>query len=77
MNVIVYSTAECPWCKQAKAFLRENKIPFTEKDVGEDQEAAKEMAQKSGGALSVPILDVNGKIILGFDKEKLKEALKL
>ena len=76
MAVIVYSTQWCPWCKLAKEFLKENKIKFKEIDVGEDHKAAQEMVEKSGQS-GVPVIDVDGKIIIGFDKEKLKKALKL
>jgi len=76
MSVIVYSTASCPWCIKTKAFLKEHKIKFTNKDVGEDQKAGQEMIKKSGQQ-GVPVSDVNGEIIVGFDEEKLKAALKI
>lgn len=76
MTVIVYSTESCPWCKKVKAFLEENKIKFTEKNVGENQEAAKEMIKKSGQT-GVPVIDANGTVIVGFDEGKLKEILKI
>ena len=76
MKVKVYSTPSCPWCKKTKEFLKENKIPFTDIDVASDQEATKEMIEKSGHT-GVPVIDIGGKIIVGFDEEKLKEVLKL
>jgi len=75
-NVIVYSTTVCPWCHKAKDFLKENQIAFEDKNVGEDEEARKEMMEKSG-QMGVPVLDIDGTIIVGFDVEKIKEALKL
>jgi glutaredoxin-like YruB-family protein len=75
-KVRVYSTQTCPYCHMAKDFLRENKIEFEDIDVGADHEAAKEMIDKSG-QMGVPVIDVNGEIIVGFDKDKLKKALKL
>lgn len=68
-NVIIYTTKTCIWCKRAKEFFKENNIRFTEKDVGSDMIAANEMIEKSG-QMSVPVIDINGKIIVGFDKLK-------
>ncbi len=76
MDVTVYSTPTCPWCKKVKEFLKEKKIEFKDKNIGEDQEAAKEMIKKSG-QMGVPVIDVDGKIIVGFDKEALTKELKL
>lgn len=76
MTVKVYSTQTCPWCKKTKEFLKENKVSFTTIDVTSDQKAAKEMVEKSG-QMGVPVTDINGKIIVGFDEAKFKEALNL
>lgn len=73
-NVIIYSTPTCPWCARAKQFLKENNITFQDFDVSSDQHAASEMIRKSG-QMGVPVLDIDGEIILGFDKEKIKVAL--
>jgi len=75
-KVKVYSTPNCPYCKQAKEFLKQNSIEYDDIDVAADPSAADEMVQKSG-QMGVPVLDVNGTIIVGFDKEGLKRALKL
>ena len=75
-KVTVYSTSSCPWCVRLKEFLGENKVEFEEKNVGEDAEAAQEMFTKSK-QMGVPVSDINGEIIVGFDKPKLKKALKL
>lgn len=75
-NVKVYSTESCPWCVKVKAFLKENKIAFEDLNVGEDAEALQEMVEKSGQR-GVPVIDVNGTIIVGFDKDAIKAALKL
>lgn len=72
--VIVYSTPSCPYCHMAKEFLEENKIAFKEINVAEDDKAREEMIKKSG-QLGVPVLDINGKIIIGFDRDEIKEAL--
>jgi glutaredoxin-like YruB-family protein len=73
-SVKVYSTPTCPWCIRAKQFLTENNIPFENFDVSSDQEKAEEMIQKTG-QMGVPVLDIDGDIIVGFDRERIKQAL--
>ncbi|MEW6328671.1 MAG: glutaredoxin domain-containing protein [Candidatus Micrarchaeota archaeon] len=73
-NVKVYSTQSCPYCHMAKRFLDENKISYNDVDVGRDHAAAQEMVNKSG-QMGVPVLDIDGKIIVGFDREAIKAAL--
>ena len=75
-KVIVYSTKTCPWCVKAKDFLKENNIEFENKDVAEDEAAKNELMEKSG-QMGVPVLDIDGTIIVGFDQEAIKKALKL
>lgn len=74
MTVKVYSTTTCPWCHKAKDYLKSLKVPFQDINVGEDQDAANEMVEKSG-QMGVPVLDVNGTIIVGFDKAAIDAAL--
>lgn len=73
-KIIVYSTPTCPYCALAKDFLKRKGISFEEKDVSTDREAAKEMIGKSG-QMGVPQIDINGKIIIGFDKEAIEKEL--
>jgi len=75
-NVIVYSTPACPWCIRTKQFLKDNNIVFSDIDVSSDQQAADEMVKKTG-QMGVPVLDIDGEIIVGFDKEKIKQSLGL
>ena len=75
-NVIVYSTPNCPWCIRVKQFLKENNIVFLEWDVSIDKIAADEMVRKSA-QMGVPVLDIDGQVIVGFDKEKIKQLLDL
>jgi len=75
-KVKIYSTPTCPWCMRAKQFLKENNIDFVDYDVSLDQEALEEMIRISG-QMGVPVLDIEGEIIVGFDKERIKEALGL
>jgi len=76
MKIKVYSTKSCPYCVMVKDFLKENKIEFEDIDVGENQEAAREMVEKSK-QMGVPVIDVDGFIIIGFNKPLLKKALEL
>ena len=75
-KVIVYSTESCPFCVDAKDFLKKNKIKFEDINVNENRKAAVEMIKKSGQT-GVPVIDVDGEIIIGFDLPKIKKALKL
>jgi len=75
-RVTVYSTSTCPYCIRAKQFLKDNNIAFTDYDVSAQQDKADEMISKSG-QMGVPVLDIDGEIIVGFDKERIKEALGL
>jgi len=72
----VYSTQTCPWCKKVKDYLTEKGIAFEDKDVAADQEAAQEMIKKSG-QMGVPVIDVEGTVIIGFDQQALDAALGL
>ena len=74
MDVKVYSTPTCPWCKRVKEYLKEKNIEYEEINVAGNQEAAQEMIRKSG-QMGVPVIDVNGKIIVGFDREAIEEAI--
>ena len=75
-NVKVYSTPVCPYCEMAKDFLKENNIKFEEVDVSKNQEAAVEMVEKSG-QMSVPVIIIDDEVIVGFDRERMRKALKL
>ncbi len=75
-KVIVYSTSTCPWCIKAKEFLKQNNIEFEDKNTAEDEAARNEMVEKSG-QMGVPVLDIDGTIIVGFDQEAIKKALNL
>ena len=76
-NVVkVYSTPTCPWCFKTKDFLKEHKVAFQDINVAEDDKAREEMIQKSG-QMGVPVIEINGKFIVGFDQAALKKALAL
>lgn len=73
-NVTIYSTPQCVHCNHAKEFFKENNIEYMEKNVAQDEDAKNEMIEKTG-QLGVPVIDVEGEIIIGFDKESLVKAL--
>lgn len=74
MSVKVYSTPTCPFCTMAKSYLKQNDISFEDVDVSKDREQAMDMIRKSGQR-GVPVIDYDGKIIVGFDKKKLAELI--
>jgi glutaredoxin-like YruB-family protein len=72
--VKVYSTPACPYCKRAKEFLREKGIAFEDVDVSTDSRSADEMVKKSR-QMGVPVIDIDGKIIVGFERDAISDAL--
>ena len=75
MAVTLYSTPSCGYCVKAKQYFRENKVPFSEYNVAADQRKAEEMVRKSG-QMGVPVIDIHGKIIVGFNQPEIERALK-
>ena len=73
-NVTVYTTPTCSWCTTIKRHLQENGIQYREVNVAADQKAAEEMVRKSGQQ-GVPQTDINGQIIVGFDKTRINSLL--
>lgn len=73
-KITVYSTQTCPYCTMAKQYLKGKGVQFSDVDVGRDKNAALEMVKKSG-QMGVPVLDIGGKIIVGFDRAKIDSAL--
>jgi len=76
MKIKIYSTPTCPWCHRVKEFLREKHIKFEDIDVAANREKAQEMVEKSG-QMGVPVIDIDGKVIIGFDKTELEETLNI
>jgi len=74
MKVKVYSTEQCPYCHMAKDYLNAKGVEFEDINVGEDRDAADEMIEKSG-QMGVPVLDIGGDIIVGFDVPRIDAAL--
>mgnify|MGYP000969779125 CR=1 len=75
MAVTLYSTPSCVYCKKAKDYFQQKHVPFTEYNVAQDMRRAEEMVRKSG-QMGVPVIDVNGKIIIGFNQPEIDKALK-
>ena len=73
-TVKVYGTSTCPFCVKVKQFLEANNIEFENIDVSVDQAKAQEMVDKTG-QMGVPVVDIDGEIIIGFDKAKIEQAL--
>jgi len=74
MTVKVYSTPTCPYCTMAKKYLDSKNVQFEDVDVSKDTNAASEMVTKSGQR-GVPVLDIDGSIIVGFDKDRIDSLL--
>jgi len=73
-NVVIYSTTWCGFCKMAKNYMKQLGVEYTEKDVELDPVAGNEVVQKSG-QMGVPVIDIGGTIIVGFDKPAIDHAL--
>lgn len=76
VKVKVYSTSTCPYCIMAKEFLKKNNIEFEAIDVGLDPVARQEMIDTSG-QMGVPVINIDGEIIVGFDKDVISQKLGL
>jgi glutaredoxin-like YruB-family protein len=72
-SVIVYVTSWCPACRMTTDYLKDKKIPFVVKDVERNEQYMKEMVKKVGGYRGVPVLDINGRILLGFNPQVLDQ----
>lgn len=72
----VYSTNSCPWCVKAKQYLKSKNVNFSEVNVSVDMEGRREMVNISG-QMGVPVLNINGSVIVGFDKVAIDSALRL
>jgi glutaredoxin 3 len=73
-QVVVYSTPTCPYCYQAKRYLEQKGVPFVDRDVVSNLPAREEMMKKSG-QMGVPVIEVDGKIVIGFNRPRLDELL--
>ncbi|EMS71132.1 glutaredoxin domain-containing protein [Ruminiclostridium cellobioparum] len=74
MAIKVYSTPTCKWCNVLKEHLDSNNIKYVDVDVSKDTKGALEMIKKSGQR-AVPVIDIDGNIIVGYDKEYIDKLL--
>lgn len=74
MAIKVYSTQTCPWCHRLKEYLQSKGVQFEDIDVSDNEDAAQEMIERSG-QMGVPVADMNGKIIVGFDQAAIDAEL--
>lgn len=75
-KVIIYTTPTCVYCQMAKAFFKEHNVAYEEKNVSVDIKAQEEMIAKSN-QLGVPVIDIDGELTVGFDKERISKLLNL
>ncbi|MDD5039173.1 MAG: glutaredoxin family protein [Dehalococcoidales bacterium] len=73
-KVVIYTTPTCPWCHRAKEYLSKKGIAYTEYNVAQDKEKAKEMIAKSG-QMAVPVIMVDNEVVVGFNQAKLDTLL--
>lgn len=74
-DITVYSTPTCPYCSAAKDYFDENDIDYTDYDVSSNREKAQEMIEETGQQ-GVPVIQIDGEYIVGFDKDRVEEMLK-
>ena len=75
-KVTIYTTPTCVYCKMTKDFFKENNIAYEEKDVSTDAAARDEMVAKSN-QMGVPVIDIDGELIIGFNKERILKLLNI
>jgi glutaredoxin 3 len=74
-EISVYSTPTCPWCVKVKAYLKSKNVKFNDYDVAQNAEKRNEMLEKTG-QMGVPVIDIGGEVIIGFDQQAIDAALK-
>lgn len=75
-RVLVFTTPACPWCNRAKAHLRERHVPFREVDVSRDAAAARDLVRRTG-QMGVPVIEIDGRPAVGFDRPQISRLLGL
>lgn len=74
--VKIYSTPTCVYCKTLKGYFKKNNIEFEDIDISKDEQQLQKMI-KDSGQMGVPVVDIDGEIITGFDKQKIDKLLKI
>ncbi len=75
-KVVLFSTSTCSWCRRAKRYFRERRVPFKEINLERDQKAARDVIRKTGQT-GVPVIKIGNRWIVGFDKERIEKELGL
>lgn len=75
-KVRVFTSVSCPYCYTLKEFLKENKIEFEETDVSQDEKVKEDLIKKTG-KIEMPVIEVDGEFVVGFDKEKISKLLNI
>ncbi len=75
-RVLVFTTPTCPWCQRAKAYLRSRGVAFREIDVTRDPRAADDLVRRTG-RMGVPVIEIDGRPVVGFDQVQIDRLLGL
>ena len=73
-KVVLFSTSTCSWCRRAKRYFKECKVPFKEINIERDPDAARDIVRKTGQT-GVPVIKIGSSWIVGFDKERIDKEL--
>lgn len=73
-KITIYTTPSCVFCRMAKSFFREHNVAYEEKDVTTNHQFVEEMVDKSG-QMGVPVIDIDGEIVIGFDKQRIAQLI--
>lgn len=75
-RVLVFTTQTCPWCTRVKNYLAQQRVPFREVDVSRDASAARDLVRRTG-QMGVPVVEIDGRAVVGFDKSRIDQMLGL
>lgn len=75
-RVLVFTTPTCPWCTRAKTYLKQRGVPFKEIDVSRDAAAARDLVRRTG-QMGVPVVEIDGRPVVGFDRSRIDRMLGL
>lgn len=75
-RVLVFTTPTCPWCTRVKTYLAQQRVPFREVDISRDATAARDLVRRTG-QMGVPVVEIDGRPVVGFDKPRIDRLLGL
>jgi glutaredoxin-like YruB-family protein len=75
-RVLIFTTPTCPWCRRAKEYLRQRGVSFREVDVSRDPAAARDLLRRTG-QVGVPVIEIDGRPVVGFDRPRIDALLGL